>query len=636
MRSLLVLVLLCAAAPTALSAPPGDVADLFPPGTLAYAELHNPGDLGPQLAALVRGTALEDSIDFIEAKKGAAKTLPELHGKRDLAALALLVSPEVLGEFRRLGGIAVGLVGFSDRGEPEVVLAVLTGDSAAAGIAARAFLTTTPSLRKVAEVSKVPVFQYRSPKIVYTPDGQAKLGDDKLPAEGPHEPTFAYTPGLFVMGTSKSALATVIKRFRGEEQDALRATEGFKTAAAEYRKAGLFFYLNAPDLFAKADAAGRARGEAIDSDLLAWVKLTANPKALRSVAGRIHVRDGGVVLTAGGRFDPALRSPLLDFFAGPPVKVDALHHARRPASFAATVNLPGKNRGAALIGFLDAVAKANGELGRLPGDVVKDLQEKHKIPVTDGLLAKLRGVTVIVPGKQDLPKNAKALPMLVFHFEDAAAALAWEEFLPKLVGELAGENAPQPSSETIGGVKVISLPGAALPWKSAVHSARKDATLVIGQDRKLVAAALLPDAGASVAGGEKPLAVPGGDLALLGALNLGALLTAIEWPATGGTLRTFDGPRNERRGEPLPPDEQVKEADKARTAFLTAFGELPPAVVTVRRAGDELRLEVFQPKVANGGLAPVINAGVNWFDKVMGQRFDPAMIPDGRPIYGKW
>jgi hypothetical protein len=111
--------------------------------------------------------------------------------------------------------------------------------------------------------------------------------------------------------------------------------------------------------------------------------------------------------------------------------------------------------------------------------------------------------------------------MFVLHLEDAAAASSWEDLLPKLVGELAGEKAQAPSSEAVGGVKVLSLPGTGLPWKSPVHYTRKDAVLVIGQDRKLVAGAVTPDAAASVAGGAKPLTAPAGDLALLGTLNLG-------------------------------------------------------------------------------------------------------------------
>lgn len=639
-RFLLAVALLVAFKAQAPAAPPTDVADLFPLGTLAFAELHNPAELGPQLGALFKGTPLEDSIAFIENRKGAAKTLQEMKAKQELAALALFFSPEMLAEFKKLGGIALGLTGFNDAGQPEIAVAVLTGDSSTAGLAARAFLTTNTSFRKVAEVSKVPVFQSRPPVVQYDPNGNPKLGNDKPPTEAPHEPTFAYTPGLFVAGTSKGAISPLIKRFFGEEKGTLRESAGFKAAAAEFRKPGLFFYASAPELVAKLDAAARARGEPVDSDPFAWLKLTANSKALKSIAGNVQFRDGGLALTFSGTLDPAQKSPLGDFFAGPSVKVEALHHARKPASFAATVNLPEKNRAAALVEFLDAVAKANGVIGRLPGDIVKDVQNNHKVPLTDTLLAKVRAITVIVPAKQELPKGAKAIPTFVLHFDDATTGSAFEEALPKIVGELTGEKPPQPSSETIDGVKVVSLPGTALPWKSAVHYARKDSVLVVGQDRKLVAATLTPDATASVAGGARPLVVPAGDVALLGTVNLGEVIALVELPASGPArpVPGFGGPRI-RRGEVLnAPEDLLKEVEKAREAFLAAFGELPPAAVTVRRTGDALRLEVFQPKVQGGGLTPVINAGVNWFDKVTNLR-DPNRaaidIYDG-PIKGRW
>jgi hypothetical protein len=634
MRPYLVLALLCVAAPTARAAPPADVADLFPAETLAYAELHNPAELGPQLAALLKGTPLEDGIALVEGKKKAAKVPQDLGGLRDLGELSLLASPEVLAEFRRLGGVAVGVVGFNDRGDPEVVLAVLTGDSAVAALAARAFLTTSTKLRKVTVVSKVPLFQYRPPGVEFDQNGAPKLATDKPPTEGAHEPTFAFTPGLFAVGTSAAALAPVIKRFLGEEKDALRGTDGFKAAAAEYRKPGLFVYANPADLFAKVDAAGRARGTPFDSELLAGLKLTANPKALRSVAGCARFRDGGVAVTVGATFDPAQKSPLWDFFAGPPAKVDALYHARKPAPFAATVNLPEKDRAAALLGFLDALAKSTGDLGRLPGDVIKDLQQKQAVPDPAALLARVRAVTVVVPAGPELPKDAKPLPLFVLHLDDAAAAGAWEEFLPKLVGEIAGDDPPRPSSETVGGVKVLSLTAAGLPWKSPLHYARRGAVLVLGQDRKLVAAAVAADAGTSVAGGDKPLEVPAGEVVLLGALRFGALVTALDSPAAAPE-RKNDPPRRGRfRPDSGPPEEFLKELEKARGAFLAAVGELPPAVVSVRRSGAELRFEVFQPKVQNGGLTPVITAGVNWFDKLMSLGND-GEFSGGRGYFGR-
>jgi len=620
----------------ATAAPPVDIATVFPADTLAYAELSNPTELGPHLAAAFKGTPLEDSVPFIEGTKGAAKTLQELNAKRALAELALFAAPEVFAEVGKLGGCAVGLTGFTDGGEPELVVVLLTGDSAAAGLAARAFVTTSTNLRKVADVSKVAVFQHRPPVVRYDMNGNAKLVTDKPPAEGGHEPTFAYTPGLFVAGTSKAALAPVIKRFLGEEKGGLAGTEGFKAAAAGYRKPGLFFYANAPQLIAKMDAAGRARGAPFDFELYALLRLTANAKALKAVAGTVQFRDGGAALTVGVQLDPAQQSPLAAVLGGPPVKGDALRHARRPAAFAATVSLPEQNRAAALLGVLDAVAKASGDLGRLPSEAVKELEERYKLSVADGLLEKVRAVTVIVPRKQELPKGARPLPVIVLHLSGAAAATAWEEFMPKLVADLAGEKTPaQPSSETVDGVKVLSLPATGLPWKAGVHFARKDAVLVIGLDRKIVGAAVTGDPAAAVTGGDKPLSVPTGEFALLGGLDLGDLLGAV-LPATNDAGQTPEPPIRPRRGEkPAPPGEALKELETARMAFLTAFGALPPAVVTVRRSGDELRLEVFQPKVQGGGLTPVINAGVNWFDALMSANESNGGFPGRRNFYSK-
>jgi hypothetical protein len=457
-------------------------------------------------------------------------------------------------------------------------------------------------LRKVAEVSKVPVFQYKLPNAgggfgrrggPPIPDGakpdekEKDKEKEKLPPEGPYERTFAYTQGLFVAGTSKAAIAPIIKRFTGEEKESLRTAAGFKAAAEQYRKAGLFFYADAPELFAKLDAAARAREEAMDSDWLAWLRIVAGRRAVKWVAGCAQFRDGGIAISASLKLDTAQKSPLAEFLSGPAVKIDGLHHARKPASFAYTVSLPEKNRAAAVIGLLDAVAKSGGEIGRLPGDVLKDVEEKHKLAVRDGLFAKLRAVTVIVPAKQELPKGARPMPMLVLHLDDATAATAWEEFLPKLAGEIANEKTPPaPTSETVNGVKVYSLPATGMPWKSPVHYVRSGSAITLGQDRKLVAQAATPDAKASVVSGDKPPTFPAGEFALVGTLQLGDTLGMIELPETDGPPTWFDPFPHIEKGRLRPADDRLKDVDKARDAFIAAFNQLPPATVTARRAGD--------------------------------------------------
>src|SRR5207237_3397086 len=136
-------------------------------------------------------------------------------------------------------------------------------------------------------------------------------------------------------------------------------------------------------------------------------------KAVRTIAGSLRFGDDGVSLTVTGTFDPAHRSPLVEFLTGSGAKVELLHHAPKPAVLAATVALPEKNRAAAVIGFLDSLAKAEGELGRLPGEAVKEIEGKLKVPIADGLIGRTRAVTVVLPAKQELPKGARPLPLLV-------------------------------------------------------------------------------------------------------------------------------------------------------------------------------------------------------------------------------
>jgi hypothetical protein len=628
---LLAAVLLAACAAPVRAAPPADLAELFPPGTLAYAEVVNPGELAPEIAAVFKGTALEDSVAFVHKRKDAAENLLDLTGKRNVALLGLLASPELAGEFKKLR-IAVALTGFSENGEPEVALVVLTHDSPAAGLAARAFLTMTASLRKVAEVGKVPVFQYRQPNINYDPNGVPVIQKDRPFTEGPHEPTFAYTPGLFVVGSSKNAIAHALKRFTGAEKGgSLAASAAFKDAAAAHRKTGLFYFVSFPEFCTKMDAANKARGtpdwqiqglgrpgQPINLDFLAWFNMTANAKAVKSVAGCVRFRDGGLSATLSAAFDPAHKSPLFDFLSGPGVKVELLHHARRPVSLAVGVTLPEKNRAAAVVGFLDAVAKANGHIGRLPGEAVREMEQKFKVAIGDSLIGKTRAATVVFPTKQELPKGTTPLPMLVLHTDDAATATAWEEFFPKLIGDVAGAaKVPQPASETIDGVKVLSLPGAGLPWNGPVHYARNGGVFVVGLDRKHVAQAATADAAASVAGGA-PAFSPPPDAAAFGVVSLGdSVARLMDRPTPKGPVVPRDDPVFLPNGMPLPAN-YMEDLQKLRKAFTDSLVSMPPATLTVRRAEKELRVEVFQPKVQGGGLKAVIESGAAWLDKLGG------------------
>jgi hypothetical protein len=163
----------------------------------------------------------------------------------------------------------------------------------------------------------------------------------------------------------------------------------------------------------------------------------------------------------------------------------------------------------------------------------------------------------------------------------------------------------------------------------------------IGLDRKLVVAAALGNAsnGILLPAGEPPVLI--GTLGLGGVVRLLTEKTKLEGPIVprgpavpakpqpgfrGGLGEDFSQPGGDS-GEPS--ENQKKEETKAWDAILKALDGLPTISVTVRRMGTDLRIELWQPKVQGGGLAPLVNAGVSWIDKMLGRQANP----NGNGIY---
>jgi hypothetical protein len=624
-------------APPARAAEPTDPAELFPVGTLVYASIHDPAAVGPQLAAAFKGSNLEDSIAFIHQRRDKSNDPRDHFLKEQLAVLGLIASPEMAAEFKRLRGIGLGITGFDEQRRPTWAVAVLTGDSSAAGLAARALLTLT-SVRKVAVVNGVPVYQFKQPQFGYDPNGRQILTNEKL-ADQPGELTFAYVPGLFVAGSGKDVLGELLSRFQGKAKDSLATQAEFKDASATYRQPGLFAYTNVPAFLKSWDDSKKkiAPGTGVDDEVLGQFRVLLNAKSMRYLAANVNFRDGGLAVSLGGGFEPGQKSPLLDLLGGPGARVEFLRHAPAPATFAVVVSFPETNRSAAVLGFLDGLMKSTGDLGRTPSEAVKELEAKLKISITDSLLNKTTAATIVLPMKQDIPKGAAALPIVVQHGENPDVASRWAELLPKVLGDMTGGADPQPASETIDGLKVITLPAGNLPWKAAVHCTQKGDVFVLGLDRKLVAAA---------ANGATPaaaLSLPTDGSSAVGTVHLGALtrLLTESKPPQGPVVprgpaapaKTVPGGFNRFGGDfdelPLAPDatnlpEAAKKSEAAAQAdFFKALDSIPMASLAAKRTGADLRIELFQPKVQGGGLAPLVNASVGWFDQVLNRTANP-------------
>lgn len=578
----------------AATAQPNEPADLFPPSTLAYAECRDPARLADTVAVMVKGTALDDGLKLLHDRRDANRDSRLFAGQPGLSALVSATSPEFLAEVRKLRGVAVGLTGFTKTFEPKIAAVVLTGESVAAGLLAKSFLANDANLRRVAVVEGVPVFQSRAlPAVGFDPtSGKAIVPEPAKATEGPCEPTYAYTPGLFVVASNVEAVTDILVRHRGKGGESLRDRRPYPR---DSRIAGVEFFVRLADLVAIADTARKARNEVVDPAMIAYLKLVLGVQASPVIAGHFQLRTDGLAGEVRFARSPNAVSPLFDLMTGT-LSASALSICPRNMAGTWTVGLPAKeNRASAVLRLADAIAKADGEVGKLPSDWLAEVEQKQELPIRRDYLSTVQAVSVLMPNKQELPAKVEPLPMVALHLESEAAANAWLAALPKLAGTAT------PSAETIHGVRVLTFEYGSRP----IHIARVGTAIVCGLDRKLVAAICAGVGGPNLLTDltTKKMTLPDA-----------ATMAFATFSPVGLALVDFGG-RGEARDlpvdglSPLPLAQQPLFTEKE---LATAFATFPPVVGRVLKRADgphvELRFD-FGPAGAKAiveGLIPLV------------------------------
>jgi hypothetical protein len=475
---------------TAARAEVTDVAELFPEGTLAYAEVRNPGDVAKVVAGWVRGTRFEDGLRLVHDRRDAIKDQNGRAGQSTVGAATLLTSPEFLREIGRFGGAAVGLTGFTEKGEPQMAAAVLFGDSAAGSLLARAFLTEGRDFRRVDTVEGVPVFQRRGlAPPAFGNDGKPIPFENPKPTEGSYEATYAYRPGLFVVGTSKAIVADTLRRHAGPAgRPSLAKTPEFGRFAVERKVPGAFIYAVPPALAKELDSARKVNRLTVDGDLLAVFNFVASPKAFRAAAVTLTLAEDEVTLALRADIVAGHPSPLLGLFTGTADK-RLVPHSLSGAAGVTTLTLPGpEDRVQAVVAIADSWAKAGGELGALPSQRLAALEKRIGVRIRDDVLQRLTAVTLIAPERQELPKGVPALPVVILHTDSDADTRVLAEALPKLVRILSDtDTTPYTAAEIVQGTRVISIPAVEAAGCPATHYSLSKQGVVIGVDRKWVA-----------------------------------------------------------------------------------------------------------------------------------------------------
>lgn len=594
MRIAMALILLCPALVPAQLVPAQsrDIAELFPSSTIAYAELRDPGALASALDSLVKGTPLEDGLKTLHDRRDANKDPRLFAGSPGLSMAVVAASPEMRSELRKIRGVAAGLIGLTPACEPKIAACILTGDSAV-GLLARAYLANEATFRRIATIEGVGVYQSRAiPTAAYDLNTGKPLPFQPASAtEGPCEPTFAYVPGIFIVASNTQAIHDILKRYLGQARDNLTSSPEFANFVRSRRPEGLSGYVRTDAWLQACEQSKKANKNLIDPTTLAYLKLVVNLKSIPLITGHINLRSDGVVVQLAGVGNSSMNSPWSHLLSGA-IRADGFRLPTGEIAGHLTIALPERQkRTAAILAFVNAVLKAEGDVGQSADEWITELEQSTKRPLREQYLSGIRTLTLIVPTHPQLPKGVVPRPIVALQLEPDSRQTEWEQMIPPLFARILELNqVPQASSETIDGVKIWSLP---LTY-GALHYGSSGNRWVFGQDRKLVARCCIPP-DVSVVGDAIAKSEPETITTAFGTIQWSGIVesTAFARLVPMG-FQSLPGPIPFGGGF-LPPgllDPSPENSASSIKELKAMFQSLPPIVVVMRRRNEEQTLEL--------------------------------------------
>jgi hypothetical protein len=578
-----------------------DAAELLPAQTLACVELRQPARLSREVAALVKGSSLED----------LPRRLAKKHGEREgdmnfrytwqremLAMLGMFLSPEMLDEATRIRGGFIALTGFAKDGTPEVVGVLQSGGSNFPGMYMRAFLSfSRPHL--VGEIEGVPLFRDVSYVYVSKPVPAGAAPEMEQRESGP---VMAQVPGLLLFGSSVDSLKEVIRRAKGKSADvALASVRAFKDAAAPRDRPGLFVYVDMAALEAQLNEHTREVGHPLGRSW-AILKTILGKETARHLTASLTLFNGNLQWQMRANLNGTTDSPLLGLLPDTAARRELLHFAPKDALLALAGGLgEGEKRWKTLLNLLDALDRfgGHGEANR-PSKMIGELEEKLNLHIGKDVAAQLSGAGLVVHPEWGGDPNRWTL---LLRAVDANAADKLEKHgLPRLLSLGSADVRPAVEEEVQGQrIKTVPNKGGA----PSLHYGRRGSVFAIGPDRDLVAASL-------AAGGKKE--------GLLGETKTAeavkeiderAVMVSVVSPAQIAVdlfvLMRQTVARKEMQMKkiavapggapaappppPQPPKESAEEA-KIKQELRKAFEPLPPLTFSLNRQPDVLLLEM--------------------------------------------
>jgi len=568
-----------------------DAAELLPAQTLVCVELRQPDRLAHEVAALTRGSLLDDLPAVLAKARARLGDDNFFWGFQTIGMFGLFLSPEMIREGGRFQGGVFAITGINKDQEPEMLGILQPGDSNFVPLYMRAFLTMGPVVA-VGEVEGVPLFRQRN----FVFQAVAPGGNPAPPERRETGPAFAMLPGgMVIIGSSADSVKDVITRSKGKNAAPnLSNVRAYKEAALRDR-AGLFAYVDVEALTSQIEESLKQPKATLLAAQWAQVRAVLNPRALRHLTASLTLNNGSLELQARLQVDPLQKSPLLDLLADRSSGAELLQFAPRGSQVAVQLSITdGARRWTTLMDMIDAIARAGGQSDlNLPSKSIREMEEQLNLKLGKDVLGRITGIAAAL--------GPTASPTVTLSAVDAdGARLLEEKVVAKLYNHLfRGPDPVKPTQEEVQGMTIHTLAAAGPLFSMPLHYGRAGNTLAFGMVKEEVATALVtgakkqglasdPRVAAALQELENPILVGVGSL---GQVLVAGLQHLANTPLAPRVIRPNPNPNPALPAKPGPEiEKQVRELTRIVEA-------LPPALASLGRKDGTLTLEIRQPSL---------------------------------------
>jgi hypothetical protein len=349
-----------------------DLAGLMPPDAILYVQL---GNVGAQVKTLLESLGVAGDTGRSAATSSRIPIEPGLSIPTDIG-----LSPALVREISKLGGVAVAVTGFDSRGVPEGVGVVhLGGSDLVRGLVETSLQIVTPS------------------------EAVGDYATYRIPVEG-DELWLVQTERLLVFSGSRDEAAAAIGRLEGDGGvESLSSNEAFRNAAGARGDSLLFAWADSQRAAPLVDAlmAEEMRGE----ELIA-ARTALNLQQIECATFSLGATEGGLRGQAAVRFTPGHQHLIYGLIRTAPIGEDALRHV--PATAGAV----------AAVGLNPPVVAAQASGDRTPHLALMDIGRE--------LFANMRSVSAFVmPGDGPIPE----LGLVVYAQDGSKSEALWSRLM---------------------------------------------------------------------------------------------------------------------------------------------------------------------------------------------------------------